>query len=417
METGYPTATGATSSSMNAPAQSPSSATAVAGTSKNGFNFYINGFRGFCVLLVFAYHVVNSGLIPVPATPTPGKDAFLFFASSWRYGVELFFMISGFVIINSLRRHNSISTFLMDRCIRIFPVWVPVHLCIFFLGIALGWKYFASTAFTDKFSVFVANLFLLPPLVPIPVLHPASWSLTYEWLFYLVVAAVCASFARRGNEPARVAALLFLSMMVICLLMLMPRALFFIPGVIIALNWQAIRNSSFMKLRMLRMPLLSLVLFLIAWRAVNLDEAKPTITAIGQVLSWPGLAWALLAFFAGLSLFACVCDGVGLAQRLRNPAMQVLGNVSYSFYLWHPIVMFAVKKPVIQWLLPHAGWFLSIIVFAVMSFALALLVSNTSYQWIEKKLAKRLRAMISARDDSQHDTSPVAIALGHEGRS
>lgn len=388
----------------------------VASANKSGFNFYINGFRGFCVLLVFAYHVVHSGLIPPSTTSTAAGNAFLFFASSWRYGVELFFMISGFVIINSLRRHNTIAAFLMDRCIRIFPVWVPVHLCIFFLGMALGWKYFANTAVMDKFAIFIANLLLLPPLVPIPVLHPASWSLSYEWLFYLSAAAICALLVRRWNTSLRVVGSVLLSLIIIELLMLLPRGLFFIPGVIVALNWQAIRDSHFLRSSALKYPMLGLIVFLISWRVVNLDEARPTATAITQVLSWPGIAWGALAFLSGQYLFICVCNGIGAARRLNHVAMQTLGNVSYSFYLWHPIAMFAVKKPIVTWLAPHTGWLIALIVFVVTSFTLALLLSITSYQLIEQKLAKRLRSwMITQHAERTKTSSRVAIAVGHEG--
>jgi len=370
-----------------------------ASTSSNGFNFYINGFRGLCVLLVFAYHVVNSGLIPFSATPAPGTDAFLFFASSWRYGVELFFMISGFVIINSLRRHHTVSAFLMDRAIRIFPVWIPVHLCVFTLGAALGWKYFGSATWMDKFAVFGANLLLLPPLIPVPVLHPASWSLTYEWLFYLLAAAACALIASRATIPVRVARNL-LSLSILCVLILLPRALFFIPGIIIALNWQALTNA-----RWLRFPLLSLVLFLIAWRVVDLDQSRPTTSAIAQVVSSYSIAWSLLAFISSLHLFACVCTGAGIARRLSHASMQLLGNVSYSFYLWHPLVMFAVKKPVTMWLLPHAGWMAAGVVFTVTSFTLSLLISKVSYELIERKLSRRLRAITTG-----HATVNAAVA-------
>ncbi|HEX2584966.1 MAG TPA: acyltransferase [Steroidobacteraceae bacterium] len=414
------------------PAQSASPAASVT-AAKSGFNFYINGFRGLCVLLVFAYHVINSGLIPVSATPAPGKDAFLFFASSWRYGVELFFMISGFVIINSLRRHKTIAAFLKDRCIRIFPVWVPVHLCIFSLGVALGWKYFASTTLTDKFSVFISNLLLLPPLVPIPVLHPASWSLTYEWLFYLLAAASYALLVRKVNATMKASIMLPASMIVMAviivgLLMLLPRALFFIPGVIVALNWQSIKESRWLQSPLLQYPLISLLLFLLAWRAVNLDEARPTTTAIAHVLSWPGLAWATLAFLSGLHLFICVCNGIGMARGLKQASMQLLGNISYSFYLWHPIVMFAVKKPVTNWLVPHAGWFVSAIVFAVASFTLAVLISTASYRWIEQRLAKQLKGWLSvdhsARSETALPATPAsssssispAMVVGQEGR-
>jgi len=381
-------------------------------STKNSFNPYINGFRGFCVLLVFAFHVTNSGLISVSALPTPSRDAFLFFTSSWRYGVELFFMISGFVIVNSLRRHNNIPAFLMDRCIRIFPVWVPVNFCIFVLASLLGWKYFASTTLADKLWIFVANLFLLPPLIPTPVVHPASWSLTYEWLFYLCAAAAF-SLSLRQTVKRPPSMWILLCVLVACLLMLLPRALFFLPGVIVALSWSSWKEER----RLLRFPWLSLLVFLVAWRMVNLDEARPTTVAIMQILSWPGILYASLAFIAGLHLFACVCNGSGATRWLQHTSMQVLGNISYSFYLWHPIVMFAVKKGVTQWLLPRAGWVWSAAIFALLSFVIAFVISSLSCRLIEQRLAKQLRAWSKKPTSviATQSTTVTAMAISSKG--
>jgi peptidoglycan/LPS O-acetylase OafA/YrhL len=198
--------------------------------------------------------------------------------------------------------------------------------------------------------------------------------------------------------------------------MLMPRALFFIPGVIVALNWRAIKGSQLLQSPLLKFPLISLVLFLLAWRAVNLDEARPTTTAIAQVLSFPNIGWTLLALLSGLHLFACVCNGIGMARRLNHASMQLLGNISYSFYLWHPIVMFAVKRPITNWLVPHAGWFVASIVFAAVAFTLSVLISKASYQWIEQKLAKQLKGLLSADHTIRADNTAPAIAVGQESR-
>ena len=50
------------------------------------------------------------------------------------HGVELFFMISGFLIPASLVRHASVGKFFYDRALRILPVFVVLHLVLFVAG-------------------------------------------------------------------------------------------------------------------------------------------------------------------------------------------------------------------------------------------------------------------------------------------
>lgn len=382
-----------------------------------GFNPAINGFRGVCVLLVFAYHVANSGLLPEPEMQTAFTRVMSFFASSWRYGVELFFMISGYVIVASLRRHRSVGAFLRDRCLRIFPVWVPVHLTIFCIGALVGWKIFNGMGAVQMWLVFGSNLLLIPPLLPLPVLHPASWSLSYEWLFYLLAAAAFAQHARRQPDAYPHDALwrpmwLLWGTITACLLCLLPRALFFIPGVMLALGWVPLDRWR----AVLRLPWLSLLVFLLAWRMVNLDQAHPAAYSIAAILGSSKLLYMMLAFLAGLHLFACICGRSGLSWLQRRD-VQLLGTVSYSFYLWHPIVMFAVKKPVLMLLLPTVGPTLSTAVFAVTAFVVALPVSWLSYRWFEQGLAKRLRRLSKAGAPVAAAPAAAAMTLPAEGRS
>ena len=58
------------------------------------------------------------------------------------HGVELFFMISGFLIPASLVRHGSFWKFIRDRVMRIMPVFGVLHLLLFIVGPIVGYKFF-----------------------------------------------------------------------------------------------------------------------------------------------------------------------------------------------------------------------------------------------------------------------------------
>ena len=68
------------------------------------FNVALNGYRGLCALLVFVFHVGSAGVTDWPADSL-GGEATGYLWSSLTYGVEMFFMISGFVILEIGRAH------------------------------------------------------------------------------------------------------------------------------------------------------------------------------------------------------------------------------------------------------------------------------------------------------------------------
>jgi len=72
--------------------------------------------------------------------------------------------------------------------------------------------------------------------------------------------------------------------------------------------------------------------------------------------------------------------------------MQRLGTISYSFYLCHPLVMFAVKR-VVKATMPHAeGSWAATLVFALVSAVLSLALAWLCWRWLEKGLGQWLHA-------------------------
>src|SRR5580704_6359250 len=107
------------------------------------FNPCIHGLRGIAALIVFLFHVYDQprllGLIP-ETLPLALKIAIVSLSS----GVDLFFMISGYLITASLIRHANVRTFLTDRVIRIYPVFLFLHLCLFAVAPLIKYKWMAG---------------------------------------------------------------------------------------------------------------------------------------------------------------------------------------------------------------------------------------------------------------------------------
>jgi peptidoglycan/LPS O-acetylase OafA/YrhL len=357
----------------------------------HSFNVALNGYRGVCALMVFVYHVGNAGVMPWPGGSAPA-DALTFLWSSLMYGVEMFFMISGFVILGSLLRHDSVSSFLRDRVVRIFSAWIPSLLAVTAVCVALKMKMFADVSLAEGITILLANLLLLPPLVPLPLINSGSWSLTYEWVFYLSAAAGLLLIRARPQRSWAVALWILCVTLFVCSF---PRAAFFLTGIAVFKyrDWFAARRS------WLRYPAVSLLVFLLAWRATGVDKVHLSTTLFDWALD-ARLPFALIAFAASVHLFASVCVRATEHTRfLEGRTFQFLGTISYSFYLWHVLVMAVVKRIVSPPIVAEYGMAAGVIVFAAVSLAIAVPVAWASTRLFEVRLAAMVKAWWPSRRD------------------
>lgn len=154
--------------------------------SKNGFNSSLHGARGVAALMVFMSHIGISGITDKFFTEIPkGLLILKYLLLSGQYGVEIFFMISGYLITNSIIKHQSVRSFLKDRCIRLYPAFLPVILLIFILGPMAGYAYFVNVSGWEWGLLLIANLLFIPGVYPIEAALVVAWSLSYEAVFYL----------------------------------------------------------------------------------------------------------------------------------------------------------------------------------------------------------------------------------------
>jgi len=330
-------------------------------------NTAIQGLRAACVLAVFAYHVIHAKL----------WDGAPPLADGLRYGVEVFFMISGYVIVLSLRRHASVGAFLRDRALRIFPLWLPLALAMLaagYVGFLHGGK--LPPALAEPWTL-PLSLLIAAPVLPVPGIHPAQWSLSYELCFYGIAALAW----RLGASSAwRIAAwglpaLLFVG--------LFPRALFFVPGALVALAEPWLRLHA----KALRWGVLGLLVAWPAWLATGVDAAGWDRSLLGFARDGD-LPLVLVAFAGALAFFASIVVAPPGQGWLERPALQWLGKVSYSFYLVHPIVLAGVKHGLLPALQLEGGP--AALVLATVGLPLACLASWATWALLEVRLRRWL---------------------------
>lgn len=89
---------------------------------------YLDGHRGIAILLVVFFHAYVRWAALVPYG-NQYREIFLF-KFGW-LGVQLFFMISGFVILMTLEKSANRKKFLYRRWIRLFPAMLACSVMIF----------------------------------------------------------------------------------------------------------------------------------------------------------------------------------------------------------------------------------------------------------------------------------------------
>ena len=345
------------------------------------FNPTVHGARGLFASMVFVYHVVHSGL-PTFAF-VAGSAVEFWLLNAFKFGVELFFGISGYVIVGALARAPSLRSFLWDRATRIYPLlWLTL--------IAITLASLTTGRWLPPFGQWLLNFAAPPPFFPLAQVNPAAWSLGYELTFY-ALCGLCWWLRGRGFAGWRAVAVVTGA----GLLILFPRAALMPAGMAIAAGLAG--HPALRRLTVL--PLATLIAFLLCWRWLDLLSGGQDNMTLSP-LHMPFAAWlATVPLIAGsallgaLALFGLAAERGGLARLLRTAPFQWLGTISYSFYLWHPVVM-GVAKPALK----AAGAFdlagpAAQLLFAAATLPPALVVAHYSQKWIEVRLTRFLRRL------------------------
>lgn len=163
----------------------------------------LDNLRALAIALVFTYHY----MVFVSGEPTFG-----WISSVGWVGVDLFFVLSGYLIGNQLfsglvaRRELSLSRFYARRALRTWPVFWLVLAAYFIFPVALGGK---PPPPLWKFLTFTQNYQLQPGTA-----FSHAWSLCVEEQFYLVLPLVALLAVNVGRSRAQ-AWLLLLALLVV----------------------------------------------------------------------------------------------------------------------------------------------------------------------------------------------------------
>jgi peptidoglycan/LPS O-acetylase OafA/YrhL len=140
----------------------------------------LDALRGAAAMLVLIFHY-EALLTFVPPKGWPRADHL--WSQYGLMGVELFFVISGFVILMTLESSRSTTQFAINRVARLYPAyWLSVFVCAAYL------LYMKETSL----KLAAINLAMLQAFyTPYNLVEP-YWSLAYELWFYAIMATIFA---------------------------------------------------------------------------------------------------------------------------------------------------------------------------------------------------------------------------------
>lgn len=298
--------------------------------------------RGVAALAVVLFHLrgVEIKYLQGPAV----LDAIARYADA---GVDLFFVVSGFVMTTvsagRYTRDGATSQFLVKRAWRVLPLyWIFTTLVVVLMAL---FPTMVNTSYADQ-SVLAS--YLLIPHAQLPVLT-VGWTLVHEAYFYLVFASAIAFVPERfvpvfllawaaavgvapwlAEGPATPAHNLVTN----------PLTYEFIAGAMLGLYWQRIPSW-------LALPLIITGAAVAVAAAVALPEAGPASMSVHTRVALFGTASVLI--LAG-------CVGLEAQNRMRMPLwLTRLGDSSYSLYLTHIFVISAIGR-IWTMFLPSSGW-------------------------------------------------------------
>lgn len=328
--------------------------------------------RGLAALMVVFTHL-KEDLNGAFGIPDIGSKLF----SHGIFGVDLFFIISGFIIHQSTlkKEHSKPLTFIVRRVFRIYPVFV---FCVFaFIAIAPGSPQPVDLA---KGLMFIPlNFDASAPFFGYNFLYPA-WTLTYELLFYSIfVIAICISHEKRG-----LIASIAISACVIMLQLISNKAVNF--------DFSSVLTYPQGIFKLLASPMLIEFIYgiVISVAITKIKLSRPfyvTLSAISFiafiVLFNSGVSNYHGPFNYGLAAVSIIISGLALERSALLPNIRLLdrlGDISYSLYLSHIITFFAIKYYVLTPL--HINPSASLIYFASAT-CIAIFVSNLIFKYIE----------------------------------
>jgi peptidoglycan/LPS O-acetylase OafA/YrhL len=336
------------------------------------------------------------------------------------FGVDIFFVISGYLITSMLGAEWAASgkidlrRFWLRRVRRLYPAVVTLVVILIPVAAILAPTSLASMRTTIPAAlVYLTNWWFIYHHVPYfqtfgrPPLLIHFWSLAIEEQYYLVWPPILALLLTRWRRPARIAVVALIAALFSSVLM----ALLYHPGADVNRIYygsdthaQGLLLGSALGLVIAPSRLASSVapqarrlLDLLGGGAIAALAVIMVFTSQSGGFTWRG-GMVLVVILAGIAVIVAAHPASHLSVVLGSKPMRWMGTRSYSIYLWH--------WPILELTRPHLDVDFGGLPLGLLRVALIGAASELSYRYIERPW-RRGQAQRVVRD---------VLARGHRQR-
>jgi peptidoglycan/LPS O-acetylase OafA/YrhL len=338
------------------------------------YNPALDGLRAIAVFAVLAFHA---------GAPLAGGGY---------VGVDLFFVLSGFLITTILMQEQAatgriaVGRFYWRRALRLYPTLLLV-LAAFLVASPYLWPELPAWRYAAMAALYVTDY--TRALLGEPEVLSYTWSLSVEEHFYLLWPLVL-PIVLRQRRPVMVLAAAYLV------------ATIWRVGNYHWLGWDATYFRFDTRLSGLILGCLLAMLSPFTSRYTPLAVLALIVAVAVPSFHVPaGLTGVLLLAEGGaVGMVIYACSVRGRASFLAAPALAYLGRLSYGIYLWH--------FPVVYWLRERFDWTTTLVATAVIAVALA----AATYHFIDVPLQRYRRGLRPADHDKAASAGAAQRSTG-----
>jgi peptidoglycan/LPS O-acetylase OafA/YrhL len=366
----------------------------------------LDGLRGVAIGMVVLYHAFLFHVVPrhgslLAHALTPVRIG-------WS-GVDLFFVLSGFLIggilLDARDARNYFSTFYIRRFLRIVPIYYATLLALGTLSIVARYHpgVPADWSMDGLLSLYVFPLFMHNIWMAIyntmgPGMLPVFWSLGVEEQFYLTLPLLVRFCTRRRLATIAVEAILLAPILRLVLYSFWPNhplawfvlmpcradSLFF--GVLAAVALRDVGAKAWLAAHRVLLRSLIVVFGLGLPFVTQTNMVANGLFMVSLMLSW------IAAFYCLVLVYAITFPDSLPARSLRWPWLRWLGTIAYGMYLLHIMVLSFVVDYLGAAL--HLASPLAQFLAASLAIAVTWALSSVSWLCFEKPLVARGHSLI-----------------------
>jgi len=284
------------------------------------------------------------------------------------HGVELFFMISGFVIFMSLQHVKNIKEFVVKRVIRLYPAY---WICIL-ISLAITSIYQLPRSDNFSFLQIVLNFTMIQGIFEIPNIDGVYWSLLPELFFYILMGTL---YYFDFLKNIRLIAIIWLAWMILNKSGVMPF------------------GEYFLNLKYGMFFLAGIFFYRIKFKKGGRFDHLVILSCLLTAFYINESSYSLFFYLLWFSIFYLFIGGK--LTYLNCSPLLFLGYISYPLYLLHQNIGYAL---ITYFYLYIPNYFVVILIVSFLMFLLAWIVIN----YLEKPLSLYLKEKFLRDENFKH---------------